>query len=54
MFDDCIFEWDFSVICTSVSRDMIENELKRNLTIYVEHRGSNRNGGYYLKSKDDK
>lgn len=54
MFDDCIFEWDFSVICTSVSRDMIKNELKRNLTIYVEHRGSNRNGGYYLKSKDDK
>ena len=51
MFDDCIFELDFSVICTSVSRDMIKNELKRNLTIYVEHRGSNRNGGYYLKSK---
>ena len=38
----------------SVSRDMIKNELKRNLTVYVEHRGSNRNGGYYLKSKDDK
>ena len=38
----------------SVSRDMIKNELKRNLTIYVEHHGSNRNGGYYLKSKDDK
>lgn len=38
----------------SVSRDMIKNELKRNFTVYVEHRGSNRNGGYYLKSKDDK
>lgn len=38
----------------SVSRNMIKNELKRNLTVYVEHRGSNRNGGYYLKSKDDK
>ncbi len=27
----------------------MKNELKRYLTNYVEHRGSNRNGGYYLK-----
>lgn len=35
-----------------VNRDMIKNELKRNLTTYVEHRGSNEAGGYYLKSKN--
>ena len=29
---------------------MIKNELKRNLTTYVEHRGSNKAGGYYLKA----
>ncbi len=37
-----------------VSRDMIKNELKRNLSNYIEHRGSNKTGGYYLKSKGDK
>ncbi len=26
----------------------------KKLIIYVEHCGLNRNGGYYLKSKDDK
>ena len=36
-----------------VNRDMIKNELKRNLTTYVEHRGSNKAGGYYLKSKNN-
>lgn len=36
------------------SRDMIKNELKRNLSNYVEHRGSNKTGGYYLKTRSDK
>ena len=35
----------------SVSRDMVKNELKRNLNNYVEHRGSNKTGGYYLKDR---
>ena len=33
---------------------MVKNELKRYLTNYVEHRGSNKNGGYYLKESIDK
>ena len=37
----------------SVNRDMIKNELKRNLTTYVEHRSSDKAGGYYLKSKNN-
>lgn len=32
-----------------ITRDKVKNELKRYLTNYVEHHGSNRNGGYYLK-----
>lgn len=32
-----------------VSVDRIRNELRRNLTIYIEHRGSNKTGGYYMK-----
>lgn len=32
---------------------MIKNELKRNLTTYVEHRSSNKAGEYYLKSKNN-
>ena len=35
---------------TTITRDKVKNELKRYLTNYVEHRGSNRNGGYYLKN----
>ena len=34
-----------------IIRDKVKNELKRYLTDYVEHRGSNRNGGYYLKDR---
>lgn len=34
-----------------IIRDKVKNELKRYLTNYVEHRGSNRNGGYYLKNR---
>ncbi len=37
-----------------VSRDMIKNELKRNLSNYIEHRGSNKTGGYCLKERSDK
>ena len=32
-----------------VSADRIRNELRRNLTKYIEHRGSNKTGGYYMK-----
>lgn len=34
-----------------IIRDKVKNELKRYLINYVEHRGSNRNGGYYLKDR---
>ena len=30
---------------------MIKNELKRILTDYVEHRGFNKSGVYYLKQR---
>ena len=32
-----------------VNPDRIRNELRRNLTKYIEHRGSNKTGGYYIK-----
>lgn len=32
-----------------VNADRIRNELRRNLTKYIEHRGSNKTGGYYIK-----
>lgn len=34
-----------------IIRDKVKNKLKRYLTNYVKHRGSNRNGGYYLKDR---
>ena len=36
---------------TSVTKFKVRNEIQRNLTNYVEHRGSNKTGGYYLKDK---
>ena len=33
----------------NVSPDRIRNELRRNLTKYIEHRGPNKTGGYYIK-----
>ena len=36
----------------SVNRDKVKNALKRNLVDYVEHLGSKKSGGYYLKKKD--
>ena len=36
---------------SSITRDMVKNELKRNLKKYVEHKGSNKTGGYYLKRR---
>ena len=32
-------------------RNMIKNELKRNLIDYVKHRESNKSGGYYLNRR---
>lgn len=32
-----------------VNADKIRNEIKRNLFKYIEHKGSNKSGGYYLK-----
>ena len=32
-----------------VSADKVRNELKRNLTNYVEYIGSNKTGGYFLR-----
>ena len=34
-------------LCNTMTRNMIKNELKRNLTDYVEHRESNKSGDYY-------
>ena len=36
----------------NVNADRIRNELRRNLTQYIEHRGSNKTGGYYIKGAD--
>ena len=33
----------------SVNKDAIYNTIKRQLRDYIEHRGSKKNGGYYLK-----
>ena len=38
-------------LCNTMTRNMIKNKLKRNLTDYVEHRESNKSGGYYLKRR---
>ena len=34
-----------------VTLDVIRNELRRDLSKYVEHKGSNKTGGYYLIKK---
>ena len=36
----------------SVTLNKVRNELRRNLVNYVEHKGSNKQGGYYLKSRN--
>ena len=41
-----------NTINPSVNRDKVKNALKRNLVDYVEHLGSKKSGGYYLKKKD--
>ena len=35
-----------------VNADRIRNDLRRNLPQYIEHRGSNKTGGYYIKGAD--
>ena len=35
------------------TQDMIQNALKRKLSGYVEHRGSKKTGGFYIKRKDN-
>ena len=37
-----------------VTWNMVKNEIKRNLFKYIEHRGSNKTGGYYLKNDETK
>lgn len=32
-----------------VNPDKVRNEIKRNLYRYIEYKGSNKTGGYYLK-----
>ena len=32
-----------------VNADKVRNEIKRNLFNYIEYKGSNKTGGYYLK-----
>lgn len=32
-----------------VNSDKVRNEIKRNLFNYIEYKGSNKTGGYYLK-----
>lgn len=38
---------------SSITLYKIKNEIRRNLGNYIEHRGSNKAGGYYLKSKNN-
>lgn len=38
---------------SSITLYKIKNEIRRNLENYIEHRGSNKAGGYYLKSKNN-
>ena len=37
---------------SNLSLYRVKNEIRRNLGLYIEHRGSNRTGGYYLKDKN--
>ena len=37
------------VVDSSITADKIRNELKRNLSSYVEYRGSRKTGGYFIK-----
>ena len=41
-----------NAINPSVNRDKVKNALKRNLVNYVEHIGSKKSGGCYLRKKD--
>ena len=34
---------------SSVTKFKVRNEIQRNLNKYIEHKGSNKDGGYYLK-----
>lgn len=36
---------------SSITLDRIKNEIRRNLTNYVEYKGSNKSRGYYLKNR---
>ena len=36
---------------SSITLFRVKNELRRNLNSYVEHRGPNKNGGYFLRGK---
>ena len=38
---------------SSITLYKIKNEIRRNLGNYIEHRGSNKAGGYYLKSNNN-
>lgn len=46
---ELILEIENNGIETTV--DKVRNEIRRNLRKYVEHRGSNKAGGYYLKDR---
>lgn len=46
---ELILEIENNGIETTV--DKVRNEIRRNLRKYVEHRGSNKTGGYYLKDR---
>ena len=47
--NELILEIENNGIETTV--DKVRNEIRRNLRKYVEHRGSNKAGGYYLKDR---
>ena len=36
---------------SSITKFKVRNEIQRNLSKYIEHKGSNKDGGYYLKGK---
>ena len=35
----------------TINSDKVRNEIKRNMTDYLEYKGSNKTGGYYLKDR---
>ena len=40
---------ELQIADSSITKFKVRNEIQRNLSKYIEHKGSNKDGGYYLK-----